>query len=95
MPSIPPELLSQHRDEEVPTYIKSEAFKNASLKNPDMVIILLGTEDAKVDIWKNAAKFQGDYQSLIAEVKDKFTSKPEIYIASPPPLRQSAAQKYQ
>jgi len=53
--------------------------------NPDIVIIMLGTNDAKPGNWVNNASFVSDYTALIESYKT-LDSQPSIYICYPPPV---------
>ncbi|HEX3132428.1 MAG TPA: GDSL-type esterase/lipase family protein [Planctomycetota bacterium] len=64
-------------------YQKEGAFKNALEFTPDVVVILLGTNDTKPQNWKHKDQFTTDYHDLIG----KFTalpSKPRIFISYAP-----------
>lgn len=65
-------------------YQKSTQFKNALASNPDIVVIMLGTNDTKPDNWKKFDKdYKSDYLDLIADFQ-KLLSKPKIYLCLPP-----------
>lgn len=64
-------------------YQKEGAFKKAIEFAPDVVVIILGTNDTKPQNWKHKDSFTADYQDLIG----KFTalaSKPKVFICYPP-----------
>jgi len=55
----------------------------AALKfNPDVVVIMLGTNDSKAVNWVHKDSFVGDYKDLIGKFQ-ALPSKPQIYIAYP------------
>ena len=65
-------------------YQKSKQFKAALSSNPDIVVIMLGTNDTKPANWKNSAKdYEVDYRDLISDF-EKLPSKPKIYLCLPP-----------
>ena len=65
-------------------YQKSKQFKAALSSNPDIVVIMLGTNDTKPANWKNSAKdYEVDYRDLISDF-EKLSSKPKIYLCLPP-----------
>jgi len=64
-------------------YQKQAAFKNAKDFNPDVVVILLGTNDTKPQNWKNKKHFVADYTDLVKQF-DKLPSKPRVFICYPP-----------
>jgi acyl-CoA thioesterase I len=55
----------------------SDAFK------PDVVIVMLGTNDAKPQNWSHKAEFAGDYQSMIEHYRALGAL---VYVAAPPPV---------
>ncbi|MCW3999086.1 MAG: GDSL-type esterase/lipase family protein [Candidatus Bathyarchaeota archaeon] len=66
-------------------YMHEEVFRQALEFKPDIVIIMLGTNDANPDVQKYNAYFIEDYSALI----DKFQSlesKPQVWLALPPPI---------
>jgi lysophospholipase L1-like esterase len=64
-------------------YQKQGAFKNAKEFAPDVVVIVLGTNDTKPQNWKHKANFEADYKDLIKQFAE-LPSKPRIYICYPP-----------
>lgn len=64
-------------------YQKQNAFKNAKELNPDVVVIILGTNDTKPQNWKHKDSFVADYKDMIKQFAD-LPSKPRIYICYPP-----------
>lgn len=67
-------------------YWEEPEFKSAKEFKPDVVIIMLGTNDSKTFNW-NAHKneFISDYNSMIQTFK-KLNPKSTIYIGLPPPV---------
>lgn len=52
----------------------------------DVIVLMLGTNDAKVDRWqKSSSAFSSDYAAMIASFK-RMPSHPEVLIMVPPPL---------
>lgn len=69
-----------------PSYWKSEEFKAAKAFLPNVVIIMLGTNDAKDVYWKGGKRdFIPDYEALI-KVFQNLKSKPKVYVCFPPPI---------
>jgi lysophospholipase L1-like esterase len=66
-------------------YTNSEAFRSARQFRPAVVIIILGTNDARSDNYPYADNFQSDYKQLISQFQS-LESKPQIYLALPPPI---------
>jgi lysophospholipase L1-like esterase len=64
-------------------YQKQGAFKNAKEFVPDVVVIVLGTNDTKPQNWKHKDSFVADYKDMIKQFAE-LASKPRIYICYPP-----------
>ena len=61
-------------------------FQAATTSNADIVVIALGTNDAKSVNWPHFhADFPGDYKALI-DIFEAMPSAPKVHIAIPPPL---------
>jgi acyl-CoA thioesterase-1 len=58
-------------------YGASNTFK------PDIVVIILGTNDAKPQNWSHKAEFAGDYASLISHYRGLGA---QVFAATPPPV---------
>lgn len=68
------------------SYWDHERYQNALKSNPDIVVIKLGTNDAKKVNWDNIKdQYTGDYIALVNSFKE-LASKPKIYICYPLPL---------
>ncbi len=65
-------------------YRKQQAFKDALAFNPNVVIIKLGTNDAKPLNWKFKNEFVSDYKDMI-DCFAKLPAKPRIWICRPVP----------
>lgn len=66
-------------------YIDQEAFQNAKGFLPNIVIILLGTNDARIDLYQSLNRFVADYKKLISQIQS-LESKPKIFLVKPPPI---------
>jgi len=64
-------------------YQKTDAFKNAKDFNPDVVVIMLGTNDTKPQNWKNKDEFKADYMDMIKQFA-ALSSKPRVFLCYPP-----------
>lgn len=64
-------------------YQKEGAFKQAIEFAPDVVVIILGTNDTKPQNWAHQDTFAADYQDLIGKFA-ALASKPRIFICYPP-----------
>ncbi len=65
-------------------YRKEDAYKEAKIFLPDVVIIKLGTNDTKPQNWKYSGEFVEDYRSMVKELKS-LSSHPKIYLCRPVP----------
>jgi acyl-CoA thioesterase-1 len=66
-------------------YNTSVAFKVAKQFQPDIVIIMLGTNDAKASLNEADATFISDYELLVREFQS-LPSKPIVWAVLPPPI---------
>ena len=65
-------------------YQKVGAFKAAKDFNPDVVVIVLGTNDTKPQNWKNFQKdFEADYKDMVKQFAET-ANKPRIFACYPP-----------
>lgn len=66
-------------------YMKQTAFQKSKDFQPSIVIIMLGTNDAKAGNYRSIANFPSDYEELI----DEYSVLPDdqkIWIVTPPPI---------
>jgi lysophospholipase L1-like esterase len=66
-------------------YMNTSAFKSALDFNPDIVVIMLGTNDAQPNLKEYNASFVGDYVTLIKAFQ-ALKSNPQIWVVLPPPI---------
>ncbi len=66
-------------------YWNEEAYQKALGFKPDMVIIMLGTNDTKPQNWKHEAEFVADYTALVKSFQ-ALESKPKVFICRPCPV---------
>ncbi|MCL2643636.1 MAG: GDSL-type esterase/lipase family protein [Candidatus Bathyarchaeota archaeon] len=66
-------------------YMESTLFQDALDFKPNIVIIMLGTNDAQPSLFPYNGTFVGDYITLI-QAFQKLSSNPEIWLVLPPPL---------
>ncbi len=65
-------------------YWNEDAFQEAKDFQPDVIVIILGTNDSKPQNWKYSEAFVKDYQVFIDEFQ-ALASKPKIFICNPLP----------
>jgi lysophospholipase L1-like esterase len=75
----------KYRAEASNTYIESSEYTSSKAIKPDIVIIMLGTNDCYVAAnFENAGeRFVSDYGSIVKSYLD-LESKPKVYICTPP-----------
>ena len=66
-------------------YWKEKAYQKALEFKPDVVIIMLGTNDTKPQNWKHEAEFVPDYTELVKSFQ-ALESKPRVYVCRPCPV---------
>ena len=64
-------------------YWSSEAFASSSAFQPDDVLIMLGTNDARGDNWQGLDPFLRDYQEMAAHYRS-LASDPRVWLLTPP-----------
>ncbi len=63
-------------------YMREEAWRDALAFRPDIVVVKLGTNDAKDYNWQHAADFGPDLQEMVDSLR-RLPSKPQVYLCSP------------
>ncbi len=66
-------------------YWKEKAFKSAQDFDPDVVVIMLGTNDTKPHNWVHSDEFYSDYRAMV-EIFAALPCKPRIYVCRPCPV---------
>jgi len=66
-------------------YMSTNAFQSALDFNPDIVIIMLGTNDAQPSLFQYNTTFVENYTTLIRAFQ-KLPSNPKIWLVQPPPI---------
>lgn len=72
-------------DTEKPWMYQTE-FQSARRFLPNVVIIMLGTNDARPDYYMHIDEFVDDYRELVGEFEALGESKPRIWLVKPPPI---------
>ena len=71
-------------------YWKESAYRLSRDFAPDIVLIKLGSNDAKSFNWRHGAEFEADYEELIASYA-VLSSAPRILLATPAPVSRNGA----
>ena len=66
-------------------YWNTTQFTDSATYAPAVVVIMLGTNDAKDINWGFKATFEGDYRDLIAHYRG-LSSQPRVFVARPGPM---------
>jgi len=66
-------------------YIYQTAFLRAKNFQPKIVVLMLGTNDARKDNFRSIDNFKEDYLKLIREIQSLQTN-PQIFLVKPPPI---------
>ena len=69
----------------VKPYMNQTAFQKAKMFQPDIVIIMLGTNDASSTVYPYLDSDDEDYKQLISEFQ-ALQSSPDVWIVKPPPI---------
>ena len=66
-------------------YVNESMFQDAKDFKPDIVIIMLGTNDANPALKPNTSIFVNNYAQMVGEFQ-RLDSKPKVWIVKPPPV---------
>jgi acyl-CoA thioesterase-1 len=66
-------------------YMRQSDFPRAQSFDPDIIIIMLGTNDAKLNNTQDLASFQDSYKELIREF-EALPGDEQVFIVDPPPI---------
>lgn len=69
-------------------YWEEKRYEQSVSFEPDIVVLMLGTNDTKEENWKGSEAFRKDYEALIEEY-EKLDTKPMVILLTPPVLYQS------
>lgn len=67
------------------SYWESDAFAKSSDFQPDIVLIMLGTNDSRGRNWKGVDSFAADYRELVMHYQ-ALESSPRVWLLTPPTL---------
>jgi alpha-L-fucosidase 2 len=71
-------------------YMNQTVFQKAKHFQPNIVVIMLGTNDANPAYYNDIDNFVGNYETLIGEF-EALESKPQIWLVLPPPIYSNAS----
>ncbi|MDP2401920.1 MAG: GDSL-type esterase/lipase family protein [Actinomycetota bacterium] len=66
-------------------YRSSAAFASSTDFGPDIVLIMLGTNDSRGDNWRGVDSFRNDYRELVLHYRT-LASRPAVWLLTPPAL---------
>jgi lysophospholipase L1-like esterase len=66
-------------------YLETSEFQAAKAFLPDVVIIMLGTNDSKPQNWRFGDNFERDAYTIIRAFRS-LPSRPMVYVCTPPPV---------
>ena len=66
-------------------YWKEKRYQDALAFAPNVVVIMLGTNDTKPQNWKHEAEFDADCKELVKSFQ-KLSSKPKVFVCRPVPV---------
>ena len=67
-------------------YTNEKDFKKAKKYSPDILIIMLGTNDTKSFNWQYGSEFEHDFRSIIMDLKSSMSENGRIFFMIPPPI---------
>ncbi len=67
------------------SYMLSPVFWRAKTSEPDIVVIMLGTNDAQPSFEQYIGNFENDYIELVKHFQN-LSTKPRIWLVKPPPI---------
>lgn len=66
-------------------YWGTEEYKGLAAVKPDVIILMLGTNDTKPQNWKGKDPFKADFTELIHQLR-QLPSKAKVWVCLPPPV---------
>ncbi len=66
-------------------FLNQSAFFSAKDFDPGIVVLMLGTNDARTNIYASSDSLEANFKTLITSI-EAFASKPKVFVALPPPL---------
>ena len=66
-------------------YRRERVYRESLAFSPNIVILMLGTNDTKPQNWRGAAAYANDLKEMIAAYR-ALPSRPDIFLITPPPV---------
>ncbi len=66
-------------------YLNQTSFQETLYFKPNIIIIMLGTNDARINVYSSSENFETNYELLVGEFQN-LKSEPEIWLVLPPPI---------
>ena len=67
-------------------YWNEPQFEEVKAFQPDVLVIMLGTNDSKPQNWAYASEFRRDYLDMIAEFRESMPADGKVYVILPVPV---------
>jgi uncharacterized protein (TIGR03437 family) len=67
------------------SYYSQAQYTSAKQALPDIVVLMLGTNDTSSSVYSSISTFQTDYKKMIAELR-ALDSHPQVWLVKPPPI---------
>lgn len=67
-------------------YWNEPQFEEVKAFQPDVLVIMLGTNDSKPQNWAHAAEFRQDYLDMITEFRESMPADGKVYVILPVPV---------
>lgn len=67
-------------------YWKEPQFEEVKSFAPDVLVIMLGTNDSKPQNWAHKSEFRKDYLEMIAEFRQTMPADGKVYVVMPVPV---------
>lgn len=72
-------------------YMNQSQFQMAQDFQPDIVVIMLGTDDANPNVTQYESTFEDDYSTLVTSFQS-LDSNPQVWVAESPPIQNSSLE---
>lgn len=66
-------------------YVYQTAYRLAQMYNPEIIVIMLGTNDARQNSQESIENFTANYERMVLKLQE-LRSAPDIWLVEPPPI---------